>query len=275
VRAVACYRTRWSAGPGQPGYGHGARWAIGPRPDGYFSPWQQQRADAEALVKRWAAALDPHHQRRFWELIEHLPRQRATAGIHALLASGVDPQALYRALSERERVTAKAGAAVLDYRVADLLAVHHVDPAAYQLAEPLTAWGEWDRVHRLLDTAEILGLSRRNLRDLCAERRDLLLLLHVGHPHSDPESTAADLSTAQAGHGHIAARLAETRQALAAESNRWRPDRHRVGALRGQESELMRRHAEESLRIDLLRQRHARAPPTTDTIGTGCRNVTT
>ncbi|MDQ6615688.1 MAG: relaxase domain-containing protein [Actinomycetota bacterium] len=102
VGAVGAYQARWSIGPDKSGYGQGAHWAIGPRPAGHFSPWQQQRGEAEALVRRWAAGLDPTHQQRFSALIEHIPRQRATAGIHALLAAGVDPTALYRALSERE-----------------------------------------------------------------------------------------------------------------------------------------------------------------------------
>ena len=34
------------------------------------------------------------------------------------------------------------GAAVLEYRVNDQLRIHHVDPAAYLLAEPLTAAAE-------------------------------------------------------------------------------------------------------------------------------------
>jgi AAA domain len=263
VGAVAAYRARWSTSAGNPGYGYGARWAIGPRPDGHGSPWQDQRAQAEAVVGRWAATLEASRAERFWALIEHIPRQRATAGIHALVAAGVDPAVLYAALSERERDTAKAGAAILDYRVKDLLRLHRVDPSAYHLAEPLTAAGEWNRVRRLLDTAEIRALSRRDLGDLCAERRDLLGL--VGdHTSPTEEPTAAGLSSGQAGVDQTAAARDEIRRTLATEVDRRRPDRVRVADLKRQLSGLERRHAEESLRLDMLCQRRSAATASVD-----------
>jgi conjugative relaxase-like TrwC/TraI family protein len=254
VGAVGAYRARWSAGPGDAGYGRAATWAVGPRPGGHGSAWADQRGQAEALVGRWAAALDPVREARFWAVIEHIPRQRATAGIHALIAAGVDPARLYSALSERERDSAKAGAAILEYRVTDQLRYHHVDPAAYLLAEPLSAAGEWDRVQRLLDTAETYSLSRRDLSDLCAERRDLLGLVG-GHPAPDGGATAAELSAAEAGHDQTAARLAATRDSLATEASRRRPDRRLVADLGRHITGLERRHAKEALQLDMLRQR--------------------
>jgi len=266
VAAVAGYRARWATGAGKPGYGRGATWAIGPRPDGHSSAWQDQRAQADALTRRWAAGLDPDRQDRFWAAIEHIPRQRATAGIHALLAAGIDPAQLHSALTECERDTAKTGAAILEHRVNDLLRYHRVDPAAYLLAEPLTAAGEWDRVQRLLDTAETNSLSRRNLADLCAERHDLLGL--VGHhPAPDPAVTAAEMSSVQARHDQTAARLAETRRALALEVDRRRPQGQRVADLGRQITGLERRHAEETLRLDMLRQRLATGGDGTDQAG--------
>jgi hypothetical protein len=173
---------------------------------------------------------------------------------------------LYGALSERERDTAKAGAAILDYRVKDLLRHYRVDPSAYHLAEPLSSAGEWDRVQRLLDTAEIRTLSRRNLGDLCAERRDLLRL--VGD-HATPtmEPTAAELSSAQTGLDQTAARRDEIRQTVAAEVDRRRPDRARVADLKRQLSGLERRHAEESLRLDMLRKRRSAATGSVERAG--------
>ena len=256
VGAVGAYRARWATAGGAPGYGRAAGWAIGPRPTGHGSQWRQQRSQAEALTARWAAALEPSRHERFWALIEHIPRQRATAGIHALLAAGFDPEGLYETLSTRERDSAKAGAAILEYRVKDLLRAHRVDAAAYHLAEPLSAADEWDQVHRLLDTAEIRSLSRRDLVDLCAERRDLLLLV-AGHAGGDVVSVAAELSSVQAGHDQTAARLTESRRDLAAEVDRRRPDRRRVADLRHEVAVLERRNAEQTLRLDMLRQRQS------------------
>jgi hypothetical protein len=256
VRAVGVYRARWEAGPDNPGYGRAAAWAIGGRPDGHGSTWADERVAAETLVRRWAARLDPHRQKRFWEVIEHIPRQRATAGIHALIAAGVDPQVLYAALTEREADTAKAGAAILEYRVNDELRWRRVDPAAYQLGEPLSAGGEWDRVQRLLDTAETHSLSRRNLRDLSTEKAELFGLVD-GNLAPDPTIASAELSAAEAGHDRSAARLADIRRALATEVDRRRPDRQRVADLRHQMGGLERRYATESLQLDMLRQRLA------------------
>jgi hypothetical protein len=170
---------------------------------------------------------------------------------------------LYGALSERERDTAKAGAAILDYRVKDLLRLHRVDASAYHLTEPLSSAGEWDRVHRLLDTAEIRALSRRDLGDLCAERRDILGLVG-GNPSPTAEPTAAHLSSAQAGLDQTAAARDEIRQTLAVEVDRRRPDRARAADLKRQLSGLERRHAEESLRLDMLRQRRSAAADSVD-----------
>ncbi|MDQ1427981.1 MAG: hypothetical protein QOK39_1457, partial [Acidimicrobiaceae bacterium] len=253
VGAVASYRARWSSEPGEAGYGHGARWAIGPRPAGQLSTWQSQRDQAEALVTRWADRLDPVRHDRFWALIEHIPRQRATAGVHALIAAGMDPGGIYAALTHRESDTAKAGAAVLEYRVKDLLRAHRVDPAAYHLAAPLGGADEWDQVQRLLDTAETLVLSRRPVADLAGELHDLLAL--VGG-HQPPTATAAvDLAAAQSRLDGTQSRLDETRQAIAEETARRRPDRDRLAQLRQQAGRLDHRHAEQSLEVAMLRER--------------------
>ena len=256
VGAVGAYRARWNADPDKPGYGRRASWAIGPRPDEYRygSVWQDQRTQADHLVRRWAARLDPDRQKRFWEVVEHIPRQRATAAIHALLAAGVDPQQLYLALTERETDTAKTGAAILEHRVNDQLRNHHVDPAAYHLAEPETAASEWDRVQHLLDTAETQSLSRRNLRDLCTEKQDLFELI-VGNMARHHATSTAELSSAQRAHDQTTARLAQARWSLTAVSNRRRPDRHHLADLRHQIGGLERQQAQESLHIDMLHQR--------------------
>jgi conjugative relaxase-like TrwC/TraI family protein len=254
VGAVGAYRARWNAGPTALGYGREAAWAIGPRPDGYGSTWADQRGHAKTIVRRWAARLDPARQQRFWEVIEHIPRERATAAIHALLAAGVDLGDLYSALTERETDTAKTGAAILEHRVNDQLRYHDIDPAAYHLAEPESAAGEWDSVKRLLDTAETHCLSRRELRDLCTEKRDLSELV-AGNLSRHAATTTAELSAAQAAHDQTSARLAQARRSLTVASNRRRPDRQHVADLRHQIGGLERQHAQESLQLDMLHQR--------------------
>jgi hypothetical protein len=133
-----------------------------------------------------------------------------------------------------------------------------VDPAAYQLAQPLSQGDEWDRVHRLLDTAEIRCLSRRNVADLCAERRDLLTVVGGNGP-SDTQAIDAELSALEAAHDQTAARLAGARRELSALLDRRLSRRQQVATTRQQITGLERRHASQELQIDMLRQRKAAA----------------
>ncbi|MDQ1536537.1 MAG: hypothetical protein QOE58_930, partial [Actinomycetota bacterium] len=84
----------------------------------------QGRAEAERITERWAATLLPAQQRRFHTQQEAVPRQRATAGIHALLDAGWTPADLAAELTQHPMSEdgqartgdIRAGAAVLDHR---------------------------------------------------------------------------------------------------------------------------------------------------------------
>ena len=235
ARAVAVYRSRWGASPGAAGYGRGATWAMGPRPLDEPSVWGEQRAMAERLVARWAAELDPAQHGRFWDLIERIPRERATAGVHALLAAGVDPDRVHASLSARERDSARAGAAVLEYRVNDLLSSYGIDAVGYRLPPPLTAASEWDRAGRLLVTAEANHLSWHAVADLAAERAELARV--VSGEVSDAAETdrlRADMGAAQAECDRVASQAAAARARFDNEARRRRPDRARLEQLRAQ-----------------------------------------
>jgi hypothetical protein len=176
VGAVACYQSRWRPTI-DPEQRSGPAWAIGPRPANATSVWAAQRAEAGALVARWAATLPSTQAKRFWAVIEHIPRERATAGLHALLAAGHSPSEVLQDLTARDSGTARAGAAVLDWRVHEVCARRGVDPTVFTLPPPLTAAEEWGHIHAILDAAESMHLSGRPTADLAHERRQLEQLL--------------------------------------------------------------------------------------------------
>ncbi len=186
VGAVACYQLRWRPTL-DPDHTSGAAWAIGSRPGAEKSAWAVQRAEAEAVIARWAATLPPAQAKRFWAVIEHIPRERATAGVHALLAAGYSASQVLDALAARESGTARAGAPILDWRVREVCGRHSVDPTVFTLPPPLTAAEEWDHVHGLLETAESMHLSGRPTSQLANERRQLEQLL----PSLDSHAQAA------------------------------------------------------------------------------------
>jgi conjugative relaxase-like TrwC/TraI family protein len=232
VRAAAAYHARWDPQPGQPGYGRRAAWAIGPRPADERSDWAEQRARAEAIVSRWTASLDPAQRQRFWQPIERIPRDRATAGVHALLAGGVPADHIDAALAARERRSARAGAAVLEHRVNKLLSSHGIDPAGYRLPPPRAQAAEWDHVAALLVTAEADHLSRRPVRTLSEERRELAQLLAGATPPDLVDRLTADVAAAHAAYGQVHANARTARRHVDTEAGRHRPDRVRLGQLR-------------------------------------------
>ncbi len=181
------------AGPPAPataGYGHGARWAIGPA---------TQRT---LLAPGRSSEPKPKPSLHGGRLASSRPRQsgsgrwsstsRASGPPPGILRparrSGSTPGPLYRsterAASEGLRRCRRRHPRVPGQTTC--FGSHQVDPAAYQLAEPLTAAGQ-DRTH-LLDTAEIRTMSRHNPADLCAERRELLALVR-GVAKPDTESS--------------------------------------------------------------------------------------
>src|SRR5581483_10996097 len=198
LRATAAYQARWEAEAGQPGYGTQAGWAIGPRPDNERSPWAEQRTRAERIVTRWTTTLDSAQHKRFWQPIERIPRERATAGIHALLAAGVPADDICAALTAREEQSARSPSAILDHRVKELLSACGVDPAGHRLPPPKTSGGEWDRIAGLLVAAEANQLSRRPVSALAAERRELAQLLIGVAPADAADRLAGDVAAARA-----------------------------------------------------------------------------
>lgn len=268
TKAVAVYRTRWGASPGSQGYGSGATWAIGPRPAEESSVWSDQRAMAEQVVARWAATLDPTHYRRFWEIIERIPRERATAGIHALVVAGIDPDHIHEALSARKRDSARAGAAILEYRVKDLLSSRGIDAAGYRLPPPLNAANEWDRAGRLLATAEANHLSRHPVAELAAERSELADLVSGTVPRAGHiDRLRADVHAAQAERDRVAARAFTAGERLDAEASCRRPDRVRLEQLRVQVETWEQRKADQDHRLVVLAERLGGAFGDADAVG--------
>jgi hypothetical protein len=255
VRAVATHNARWLSQPGAPGYGRRAEWALGPRPSDESSAWAEQRAAAEAIVVRWAGSLEPHRHRRFWEVIEHIPRERATAGIHALLAAGLNPQHLESTLNARERDSVRAGAAILDYRVEVLLRSPRVDVGPYLLPPPLTASQEWDRAARILVTAEANHLSCRPVRELADERAEIARVVGGQLSAPDVDRLHRDLEVAQAELGRVAARAAASRDAFNYAANARRPDRARVEQLRRGSETWSQRQSDHEHQVVVLQER--------------------
>ena len=155
VTALAAYHARHR--PNAPAHELGPR--PGPAPaDETALRWQRLRTDAEQLADDWAASVHGQHQA--------VPRNRAMAGIHALLDHGWAPAAVTAALTERELDTTRAGAAVLDHRVRRLLRRAGIDPAPYDLPPPVTVAQEWQRAADRLAAAEADHLARRPTADL-------------------------------------------------------------------------------------------------------------
>ncbi|OHV43714.1 hypothetical protein BCD48_27470 [Pseudofrankia sp. BMG5.36] len=136
-------------------------------------PWLRHRAQAARLADNWAAALPAAIRARFAGSGQAVPRERAVAGLHALLDVGHPPTALAEALSDGSLDGIRAGAAVLDRRVSDLCQQAGIDPALYVLPAPRTAQEEWNEVTGLLALAETNYLATRPTTELAAERRDL------------------------------------------------------------------------------------------------------
>jgi hypothetical protein len=229
--------------------------ALGPRPAPEPSPWTAQRAQAERIAAGWADQLDPAHRDRYHAVIEHIPRERAIAGIHALLDAGTPAPVIEAALNEREQRSARAGAPVLDHRVRALLGAHDVDPTAHQLPAPQTPAQEWDHAAALLTTAEAHHLSRRPVASLAAERRELAQIL-TGHIESRTvDRLTADLVSARATLNEITTCRDLARRNLDTEASRRRPNRARRAELRLTVDTWERRAAEHADTVDALAQR--------------------
>jgi hypothetical protein len=196
VAAVAIYhaRHRPHLEPGLEPHEPGSEPQPRPEPDTATGRWRDIRAAAEALAAAWATQLDDDPARRFTGRREALPRDRAVAGIHALLDAGWPPDQLAAELLHRDTGDVRSGAAVLDHRVRYLLDGHDIDPTAYTMPPPLTAAEEWAHVSRLLAAAQTHHTAHRAGHHLAA-------LPH----HATAEGTrnpTADLTRNLTGPGH-------------------------------------------------------------------------
>ncbi|MBL7547741.1 hypothetical protein I6A60_07625 [Frankia sp. AgB1.9] len=170
VGALAVYRARHqpdtpAADPGPPPGAH-------PH-DRQSDPWIRHLDQAARLVETWANALPPPARARFYTAATTVPRQRALAGLHALLDHGHHPDRLHRALTAEPLADVRVGAAVLEQRVADLCRQAGLEAALYDLPAPVTAQQEWNTVTGLLLEAEINYLATQPTATLAASWRDL------------------------------------------------------------------------------------------------------
>ena len=194
VAALAVQHARWQ--PETPAHQPGPEPEPGPDDDA-VRRWRQQRRHARQIASAWAARLDPAHRRRLHSHQEAVHRQRAIAGIHALLDHGLTAEHLTTELTSREqRTTTHTVAAVLDHRVRDLLTRHRVDPAAHQIPPPASHRQDWQRVDRLLHAAETNHLAAQPTPILHAEHQHLTTLLT--HHLTSPRDAGADLTAAHA-----------------------------------------------------------------------------
>jgi conjugative relaxase-like TrwC/TraI family protein len=193
VTALAVYHARWQ--PDAPAHQPGLQPEPGPD-DEVADRWQQRRRHARQIAVGWAAGLDPAHHRGFQTRQQAVPRQRAIAGIHALLDHGLPPETLTAELTSREHRTARTAAALLDHRVGELLTRYRVDPTIYQTQPPASRRQDWQRVNRLLHAAETNHLAARPTRRLHAERQHLTTRL-THHP-TTADDGGTDLSAIRA-----------------------------------------------------------------------------
>lgn len=136
--------------------------------------WTRQRGQASVLADTWATNLGSRAHRRFTRSTDAVPRTRAIAGIHALLAAGWRPADLTAQLSTDNRSAPRSPAAVLDHRVNDLCERHGVDPALYQLPPPRALRDLWHDATTALDVADIAHLATQTTAALATE----LALIH-------------------------------------------------------------------------------------------------
>ncbi|OHV63465.1 MobF family relaxase [Pseudofrankia sp. BMG5.36] len=146
-------------------------------------PWIRHRDEAARLVDAWARALPPPARDRFYAAAATVPRERALAGLHALLDHGHHPGQLHQALSAEPLADVHVGAAVLDQRITDLCRLAGVDATLYDLPAPTTAQQEWNTVTSILSTVEINYLATQPTSTLAATWRDL----HSGLLEASPE----------------------------------------------------------------------------------------
>ncbi|WP_232303745.1 helicase C-terminal domain-containing protein [Pseudofrankia sp. DC12] len=178
-------------------------WTAGPPPgatphDRAHDPWLQLHDQAVHLADAWAATFPDPVRAGFTGPGQTVPRQRAIAGLHALLDAGHPPADLAATLRQGPIHDIQTAAAILDHRVTDLC--HHagIDPTLYDLPAPTTAQHEWNTTFDLLTRAETTHLATHPTHDLATERRSLTTALTRTADHAAPGlAMAADSGTAR------------------------------------------------------------------------------
>ncbi len=140
-------------------------------------PWLTRLEQAVWLADSWASALPRALRDRFDGAGQVRPRERAVAGLHALIDAGHQSDELWAVLTEVPVDGVRAGAAVLEHRITDLCQLAGVDPALYELPAPRTAQQEWNDLFRLVRAVEINHLAAQPTADLATERRSLTYAL--------------------------------------------------------------------------------------------------
>ncbi|WP_083418363.1 MobF family relaxase [Pseudofrankia sp. BMG5.36] len=193
VGALAVYHARHQ--PAAP------TWSAGPPPgaspdDRGRDLWLLMRDQAVRLADAWAATLPDPARTRFASTGQTVPRQRAIAGLHALLDAGHPADQLTAALRQDPVDQVRTAAAVLDHRVANLCHHASIDPTPYDLPTPSTAQQEWNTVTDQLARAETTHLATSPTPVLAAERRDLTTTPALPADHNATGSAAAADGTA-------------------------------------------------------------------------------
>jgi hypothetical protein len=180
-----------------------------PQPDSSSEDgWEACRREAEAIAARWATGLSPILQRRFHTAQEAIPRERAIAGIHALIAAGWTERRITQAVADHV-ADARAGAPLLAHRVRELLTSQGNDQALYELPPPAPAGQAAD----LLLKAEARHLATSSTAKLAAEWQ--LIRLVLAGDNDAPDDVADRYEKARG--GCDAQRAEDVRRATAGE----------------------------------------------------------
>jgi TrwC relaxase/AAA domain len=171
VTALAIYHARYE--PPTPAHDPGPSPDPGSPDATYAARWHEQRGQAERTARTWARRLPPSAAARFTSTGDRVARDRAIAGIHALLEAGWHPRRLLDALATHDEQTVRSAAAILDHRVAALTAAARMDAADYTDPPPPGPAEHWRQTVGLLTAAEINDAARRQTGDLTAESADL------------------------------------------------------------------------------------------------------
>lgn len=139
--------------------------------------WHDQRAAAEQIADSWAQLTGQRRHERFHSKEETVPRNRAITAIHALIAHGWSAERISIALTADDTGDVRTAAAVLEYRVNELLETTGITATAFELPPAMAPTDEWEHVRLLLKAAETHHLAEASTGDLAAEHHELTQFL--------------------------------------------------------------------------------------------------